>query len=110
MLPIYPFLLPGIGLAMVSELVKLQEGTIQVKSKLEKGTTITVIIPIRKWNFQSEVFIGIGGNKAQGINEEKERKIQMTNSPKYTRTTDWWVPEMTTNISNLNLNGEYLLL
>jgi PAS domain S-box-containing protein len=36
----------GIGLALVQELVKLHGGTISVASKLERGTTFTVSIPL----------------------------------------------------------------
>jgi len=35
----------GLGLTIVSEIVKLHRGKIEVKSKLGKGTTFTVIIP-----------------------------------------------------------------
>ncbi|MCO6490008.1 MAG: response regulator [Phaeodactylibacter sp.] len=38
----------GIGLALVKELVQLLEGSIEVESKMEKGTKFTVMLPIRK--------------------------------------------------------------
>lgn len=38
----------GIGLALSKELVQLMKGTIQVDSKLGKGTTITFQLPIQK--------------------------------------------------------------
>jgi DNA-binding response OmpR family regulator/two-component sensor histidine kinase len=38
----------GIGLSFTSELVKLMGGTITVKSALERGTTFTVLLPVRR--------------------------------------------------------------
>lgn len=37
----------GIGLALVKDLVDLQKGTIQLKSKEGKGSTFTVMLPLR---------------------------------------------------------------
>jgi len=36
----------GLGLSMANQIVKLHKGTIRVKSKLRKGSTFTVIIPL----------------------------------------------------------------
>ncbi|MGF7229891.1 hybrid sensor histidine kinase/response regulator transcription factor, partial [Arachidicoccus sp.] len=38
----------GIGLAITKEFVKLHNGTISVKSELEKGTCFTVLLPAKK--------------------------------------------------------------
>lgn len=44
----------GIGLAMVKELVRLHQGTIQVKSKPGKGSCFTVSIPLGKEHLPAE--------------------------------------------------------
>lgn len=38
----------GIGLALVQELVNLMKGNIQVRSKIQKGTTFTVLLPVHR--------------------------------------------------------------
>jgi signal transduction histidine kinase len=38
----------GLGLTIVSELVKLHAGRIQVRSKVKQGTTVTVVLPYSK--------------------------------------------------------------
>jgi len=40
----------GLGLAIVNELVKLEKGTINIESKVGKGTVFTVKIPIKNKN------------------------------------------------------------
>ena len=49
----------GLGLSIVDELVRLHNGTIEVDSKLEKGTTFTVVFPDK-------------AEEAKKTNEEKE--------------------------------------
>ncbi|QDO95186.1 response regulator [Formosa sediminum] len=58
----------GIGLAFVKELVSLHKGEIHVKSKLNKGTTFTVSLPINK-DIYSET------ERAELINTNPEHTI-----------------------------------
>jgi signal transduction histidine kinase len=44
----------GIGLAFVQELVKLHGGTVHVQSKVNQGTTFTVVIPLGKEHLPAE--------------------------------------------------------
>ncbi|HLK32966.1 MAG TPA: ATP-binding protein, partial [Terriglobales bacterium] len=44
----------GIGLALVSELVKMHGGSVQVKSRLGQGSTFTVSIPLGKSHLPAE--------------------------------------------------------
>lgn len=47
----------GIGLALVKELVDLNQGKIHVKSSPNKSNTFTVILPVDKHSFKDEHFI-----------------------------------------------------
>ncbi len=38
----------GLGLAIASEIIKLHKGSVSVESKFQKGTTFTVVLPIKK--------------------------------------------------------------
>ena len=38
----------GIGLAVVDELIKMHNGTLDIQSKLGIGTTVTIVLPIEK--------------------------------------------------------------
>ena len=48
----------GIGLAVVSELVKMHGGTVRVESKIEKGTTFTVRIPFGSAHLPKDQVVG----------------------------------------------------
>jgi PAS domain S-box-containing protein len=49
----------GLGLAIVKQLVEPQGGTIQVKSKLNEGSTFSFILSFRKTNADAEMVQGI---------------------------------------------------
>ncbi|MFE4813202.1 sensor histidine kinase [Peribacillus simplex] len=40
----------GLGLSIVKKIIEMHEGTISVKSELEKGTTFTILLPMYRYN------------------------------------------------------------
>ena len=54
----------GIGLALVQELVKLHQGSIDVKSRLDEGTTFTVTIPEGSMHLPQELLAKERGGAA----------------------------------------------
>jgi signal transduction histidine kinase len=52
----------GIGLALVKELVEIQDGKVTVTSTVGKGTAFTVRLPYREWDRQSsQILEAVGG-------------------------------------------------
>jgi len=69
----------GLGLTIVSELVKLHSGRISVRSHLRHGTVVTIFLPYRKSGnaegtngqvLDSEVSINFAGNKGQSASHD----------------------------------------
>ena len=63
----------GLGMSIVKKLIDLMGGTIDVKSKLGKGTTITIAVPM-KWNTDA-VTPDAAGDSSAGISLEGMRVL-----------------------------------
>lgn len=63
----------GIGLSMVKELVKLHGGTIDVQSKVGKGSAFTIAIPTGKEHLAAE---HIAGTKSRAVSTQTEAFVQ----------------------------------
>lgn len=59
----------GIGLALVKSLIDFMDGTIEVQSNLQRGTFITIELPIGK-TFDADVIGAIDGNKTIDLEHE----------------------------------------
>ena len=60
----------GVGLTYVKRLVDLHHGTITVKSEIDKGTSFTVILPLRKKDYASnEIWLLNNENKITNYDE-----------------------------------------
>lgn len=67
----------GIGLSLTKDLVQIHKGEIQVTSKIRKGTTFIVTIPISKEAFSEDEFEKIDDIKI--IDDHPESEIQQYN-------------------------------
>lgn len=66
----------GIGLALVQELVKAQEGSVRVESKAGKGSTFIVSIPLRRTvEREASAAGGASGRVSEAFVEEAKRWI-----------------------------------
>jgi DNA-binding response OmpR family regulator/signal transduction histidine kinase len=57
----------GIGLSIVSELVKVHHGSVKVESELGSGTTFTVIIPSGKESYSDDELVILENSEYQGL-------------------------------------------
>lgn len=71
----------GIGLAITHELVKLMEGTIEVKSDKGHGTEFKITLPIRKASDLKKPARGISSFLATGLTEYPEVNKEKSLSP-----------------------------
>ncbi len=53
----------GIGLALVKELTELHHGNINVDSKVSRGTTFTLMLPISKGQFEAKEIVSVHSGK-----------------------------------------------
>ena len=85
----------GIGLALVQELVKLHEGSVQAESEVGKGTTFIVSVPIGTSHLPQE---RIGGTRtlastAVGAAPYVEEALRWLPDQKYTEAAEETVPK-----------------
>jgi signal transduction histidine kinase/DNA-binding response OmpR family regulator/ligand-binding sensor domain-containing protein len=67
----------GVGLDFTKELVELHHGDIHVESKMDKGTTFTVMIPMDRDSYRShEILETTGGTPKAGLSPEKMEEIR----------------------------------
>ncbi|MEO1012902.1 MAG: ATP-binding protein [Bacteroidota bacterium] len=77
----------GIGLALVKELTELHHGNITVDSKVSKGTTFTLTLPINKVQFETKEIVSIRSMKTVSNNilttpSHQSSEVQTNRSPK----------------------------
>lgn len=65
----------GIGLAIIKELVHLMDGTIEISSKLDIGTTVTICLPITNLSRKTSSYKHTKMNTSLYAYQEKERKF-----------------------------------
>ncbi|MFI1771191.1 two-component regulator propeller domain-containing protein [Thalassobellus citreus] len=87
----------GIGLEVVQNFVQLHKGKVEVKSKLGKGTTFRILLPIGKSHFNENEL----ASNSFGVSNKKEPFI---------RTNVNTGSENNTPISESDMNEDYTLL
>ena len=60
----------GIGLSLIKELTELHKGSVGVKSKVGKGTTFEVRLPLGKDHLKEEEIVGISKAKDLSVDQE----------------------------------------
>lgn len=72
----------GLGLSIVKELVKLYEGSIELESEENAGTTITVCIPAGNGNFREEQKQSSYATESRsGLNSRRDNILSQVNVP-----------------------------
>ncbi len=59
----------GIGLAVVDEIIKLHNGIFEINSELDRGTTVTIVLPVELTNVETQTII----NDEMSVNDEQEK-------------------------------------
>jgi len=88
----------GIGLALVSELAKLHGGTVDVRSKLDRGTTFTVRIPLGAAHLPSDRIGPMRSLSTAGVQSEA-----------YLQEALRWLPDAQTETSIANASVDAMV-
>lgn len=69
----------GIGLAYVKEIVELMKGEFNISSKLGKGTSVIISLPLKKVKIQDKIPVKLEINKPNQFGNQIENLISETN-------------------------------